>query len=108
MGSRGPRPIPFKQKQINPSKIACICLILFFRIGTYQWVTANSSKEIQPCLRTCATCLKRVCRIFRLPPAPREARADSAEEVKDSADSDFSKRIVAESVFQAPVGAEPR
>ena len=23
----------------------------------------------QPCLRTCATCLKRVCRIFRLPPA---------------------------------------
>src|SRR5208282_6714341 len=36
------RPSKSKPRQANPNKIAWICLVLFVRIGTYQWVTANS------------------------------------------------------------------
>src|SRR5208282_1983936 len=36
------RPSKSKPPQANPNKIAWICLVLFVRIGTYQWVTANS------------------------------------------------------------------
>jgi hypothetical protein len=35
-------PSPSKPSQTNPNKIAWICLVLFVRIGTYQWVTADS------------------------------------------------------------------
>jgi len=42
-----PSPSPAKQtqtqpRQANPKKIAWICLVLFVRVGTYQWVTAIS------------------------------------------------------------------
>ena len=55
-----------KQKQINASKIACICLLLFFRIVTFQWVTGNSNKKIRSCLRSCAEGLTR-CFVSFLP-----------------------------------------
>jgi hypothetical protein len=41
-----------KQIQINPSKSPWICLLLFFRIGAFQWVTANPNKKIGPRLNS--------------------------------------------------------
>jgi hypothetical protein len=38
--------IKSKQTQINANKIAFFCLRLFFGIGTFQWVTADSNKKI--------------------------------------------------------------
>jgi hypothetical protein len=35
-----------KQKKVNDRKNAFIYLHLFFRIGTFQWVTADSNKKI--------------------------------------------------------------
>jgi hypothetical protein len=35
-----------KQKQAKPNKIAWICLGLFVRTETFQWVTANPNKKI--------------------------------------------------------------
>jgi hypothetical protein len=41
-----PNPRPRgKPGQANPNKIAWICLVLFVRIGTYQWVTAIPNKN---------------------------------------------------------------
>ena len=40
--SRPPNPSKPSQTQVNPSKIAWFCLVLFVRIGTFQWVTAIS------------------------------------------------------------------
>jgi hypothetical protein len=37
-----------KQIQAKPSKIAWFYLVLFVRIGTFQWVTANPNKKIFP------------------------------------------------------------
>jgi hypothetical protein len=37
-----------KPGQIKPSKIAWCNLVLFVRIGTFQWVTANPNKKISP------------------------------------------------------------
>jgi hypothetical protein len=34
-----------KQNQINPSEMAWIWLVLFVRIGTFQWATANPNKK---------------------------------------------------------------
>jgi hypothetical protein len=34
-----------KENQIKPSKIAWISLVLFVRIGTFQWVTAEKIKK---------------------------------------------------------------
>ena len=34
-----------KQNQIKPSKKAWICFYLFFRIGTFQWVTTDLNKK---------------------------------------------------------------
>jgi hypothetical protein len=31
-----------KPLQANPNKIAWFCLVLFVRIGTYQWLTGDS------------------------------------------------------------------
>ena len=54
MGTRRPRltalgsqtnPSKSKQNQINPSKMAWICLDLFVRIGTFQWVAAEKIKK---------------------------------------------------------------
>jgi hypothetical protein len=39
-----------KQMKINVSKIAFFYLRLFFRIGTFQWVTGDSNKKIRPVL----------------------------------------------------------
>src|ERR1700722_13117006 len=39
-------PSKTKPNQTNPSKIAWICLVLFGRIGTFQWVRANPNKKI--------------------------------------------------------------
>jgi hypothetical protein len=49
-GWQGVRPLqaqPSKSKpgQAHPNKIAWICVVLFVRIGTYQWVTAISNKN---------------------------------------------------------------
>jgi hypothetical protein len=41
----------FKLGQANPNKIPWICLVLFVRIGTYQWVTAIPNKNFPPRLR---------------------------------------------------------
>jgi hypothetical protein len=45
-------PSKTKLNQINPSKIAWICLVLFVRIRAFQWVTANPNKKIS-CLSDC-------------------------------------------------------
>jgi hypothetical protein len=37
-----------KKNQIRPSKKAWICLVLFVRIGIFQWVTANPNKKFSP------------------------------------------------------------
>src|SRR5271157_1515538 len=42
---RQARPSKSKPRQANPNKIAWICLVLFVRIGTYQWVTAIPTKN---------------------------------------------------------------
>src|ERR1700735_2691614 len=42
-----PLQIRFKPMQIKNSKTAFICYQLFFRIGTFQWVTSDSNKKIQ-------------------------------------------------------------
>jgi hypothetical protein len=42
----GVAPNKSKQNQIDPDKKAWICLVLFVRIGTFQWVTANPNKKI--------------------------------------------------------------
>ena len=34
-----------KPIQTNPSKITWFCLVLFVRIGTFQWVTATELRE---------------------------------------------------------------
>jgi hypothetical protein len=34
-----------KQNQADPNKIAWICLVLFVRIGTFQWVAAETNKN---------------------------------------------------------------
>jgi hypothetical protein len=39
------RPSKAKPGQANPNKIAWIYLVLFVRIGTYQWVTAIPNKN---------------------------------------------------------------
>ena len=38
-------PSQSKPAQINPSKIAWFYLVLFVRIGTFQWVTPNPNKK---------------------------------------------------------------
>jgi hypothetical protein len=47
--------IPRKTKpnQIEPNKIAWIYLVLFVRIGTFQWVTANPNKKSFPRVTLC-------------------------------------------------------
>ena len=37
-----PQPNNSKPSQANPNKIAWICLVLFVRIGTFQWVASDS------------------------------------------------------------------
>src|SRR5208283_5335319 len=39
------RPSKTKPDQAKPSKIAWICLVLFVRIGAFQWVTAKKIKK---------------------------------------------------------------
>jgi hypothetical protein len=43
-----------KQMKANERKIAFICFHLLFRIGTFQWVTADSNKKILPAISGCA------------------------------------------------------
>jgi hypothetical protein len=42
------RPDASKQDQAKPSKNAWICLVLFVRIGTFQWVTAEKIRKNPP------------------------------------------------------------
>jgi hypothetical protein len=53
---RGFQAWPSKSKpgQANPNKIAWISLVLFVRIGTYQWVTAIPNKNSLLALRLVA------------------------------------------------------
>ena len=54
-------PSKTKPHQIEPSKIAWFYLVLFVRIGTFQWVTANPNKKISvPPLSRCARRAERV------------------------------------------------
>jgi hypothetical protein len=41
------RPSKSKPSQANPNKIAWSCLVLFVRIGTYQWVAAIPIKNVR-------------------------------------------------------------
>jgi hypothetical protein len=43
-----------KQMKTNERKIAFICFHLLFRIGTFQWVTADSNKKILAAISGCA------------------------------------------------------
>ena len=45
--------------QINENKIAFICFLLFFRIGTFQWVTDDSNKKIFARVTLCLSCNNR-------------------------------------------------
>src|SRR5271165_3776087 len=42
------RPNCSKPRQANPSKNPWICLVLFVRIGTFQWVAAIPNKKFSP------------------------------------------------------------
>jgi hypothetical protein len=42
----GTTPSKSKSRKIRGSKIASFCSLLFFRIGTFQWVTAEKIKKI--------------------------------------------------------------
>src|SRR5208282_283601 len=46
------RPSKTKPDQIKPSKIAWICLVLFVRTGTFQWVAAEKIRKIPLSLLT--------------------------------------------------------
>ena len=66
VGARGERPRarqsgqakPNKSKsgQTKPSKSAWIYLVLFVRIGAFQWVTANPNKNLSPPVTLCPQC----------------------------------------------------
>jgi hypothetical protein len=43
--------IPSKQNQIKPSKKPWISLVLFVRIGTFQWVASEKIKKIDSRLK---------------------------------------------------------
>jgi hypothetical protein len=60
-------PSKSKPHQIKPSKIAWIYLVLFVRIGTFQWVTANPNKKTLSRLRLGAKRLKRLPLSFSPP-----------------------------------------
>ena len=49
-------PSQSKPDQIRPSKIAWFYLVLFVRIGTFQWVTANPNKNLVPHVTLCLEC----------------------------------------------------
>src|SRR5271165_3198928 len=60
-------PSKTKPSQTNPNKIAWISLVLFVRIGTYQWVTAIPNKNFLlpfPCPQRASL---GACSIFRPP-----------------------------------------
>jgi hypothetical protein len=42
-----------KPIQVNASKNACICYQLFFRIGPFQWVMADSNKKYCSVIQGC-------------------------------------------------------
>jgi len=53
--------------KINASKMASFCFLLFFRIGTYQWVTVRKNKKISARPRT-RGCMSQTHISDRLPP----------------------------------------
>jgi hypothetical protein len=61
------KPSKSKPTQIKPSKITWFYLVLFVRIGTFQWVTANPNKKSFP-YRT----------LRRLKPAPSDSSSRPA------------------------------
>jgi hypothetical protein len=65
--------------QINESKIAFICFLLFVRIGAFQWVTANPNKKSFPV----SHCISNVATALSLSPVsrwPSREAADSGDE----------------------------
>jgi hypothetical protein len=48
-----------KPGQANPNKMAWICLVLFVRIGTFQWVAPIPNKNFFPALRLAAGAARR-------------------------------------------------
>jgi len=50
-----------KQMKIKTTKIAFICFYLFFRIGTFQWITSEKIKKfLSPSTRVSGCCAKRL------------------------------------------------
>src|SRR5271156_4888330 len=80
---------------ITPNKIAFFCLRLFFGIGTFQWVTADSNKIFLP-LRLASPKF-----VFSQVPRRRasEARVRSGHRESCTRTSVFRKGNVAESGF---------
>jgi hypothetical protein len=74
-------PSKTKPSQIKPSKIAWFYLVLFVRIGTFQWVTTNPNKNFLPASP---------------PPEKRSARRAFVfrQSGEDSTGSGFAKEIV--------------
>src|ERR1700733_10911849 len=61
---------------INVRKIFCVYLCLFFRIGTFQWVTPDSNKKFSRVLGSAPNASgAALSLLFRLPSGPRAGRS---------------------------------
>jgi hypothetical protein len=79
-----------KPTKADENENAAFCFLLFFRIGTFQWVAADSNPFFLPPLIAL--------------PQPLRTRPALAHVFQYSAISDFVKIIRLESVFQVGAG----
>ena len=92
-------PSKTKPSQAKPNKNAWFCLVLFVRIGTFQWVTAIPNKKIRLRLRMCAKCLKPIPHSpFSSPDAWRGAGLIRRIGKRIARILDFAKRLSVEKI----------
>jgi hypothetical protein len=85
------RPSWTKQIQAN---VPWIGLVLFVRIGPFQWVTAIPNQDVPPCLRMCLECLKRILSPFSSPAGRLAWREfDPANGKRIAQFSEFGKQL---------------
>src|ERR1700722_18600749 len=97
-------PSKTKPDQIRPSKIAWFYLVLFVRIGTFQWVTANPNRIFLPL----SHCASNVTVAFSLPVLPRGAaakRSSIRRTVRYTIDFGFTQEIARFFFFLVSAGA---
>jgi hypothetical protein len=89
----------FKPQQIKASKRACICLLLFFRIGAFQGVAANSNSFflfLRSVVPICAVVLAALAAVARRTPS-----MTTSFEKHNRGNSGFQQGIV-EKIESAP------